>query len=329
MDYVISGQIPTGDFTINETFEVELNDVDILPEFTFSFLENPEIKSIDPQRGFLSGGTILTVTGDNLRNAQHPRVFIQNYEAESSESCLAEVNSSNILYCKVPIAPAKIKSELQSRRNKRSAECLGCQEVQIVVKLDGIEKTFTLKYYYDPSLSKFTNGMQLFKADEQFLTVHGDNFNFLKNSDVTITIGIEQCRVVQIEPNSMECVAPRTQPKPGIQGAEYPEVNIFIGNINQTLGQLQYQKDDNHFVIIVGAVGGTVVFVGVLAFVLICLKYRKTRSKARELEGDLNKLEMEIKSVARQEGHDNVHYDVIPDDVTEREATSFTSLQVC
>ncbi|KAH3702130.1 hypothetical protein DPMN_077134 [Dreissena polymorpha] len=29
------------------------------------------------------------------------------------------------------------------------------------------------------------------------------------------------------------------------------------------------------------------------------------------------------------EGHDNVHYNVIPDDIRECEATSYTSLQVC
>ncbi|KAH3702161.1 hypothetical protein DPMN_077166, partial [Dreissena polymorpha] len=34
-------------------------------------------------------------------------------------------------------------------------------------------------------------------------------------------------------------------------------------------------------------------------------------------------------SNAPHEGHDNVHYDVIPDDIREREATSYTSLQVC
>ncbi|KAH3771586.1 hypothetical protein DPMN_172911 [Dreissena polymorpha] len=98
---------------------------------------------------FCSGGTLLTITGENL--------IIDD--------------SSTKAFCKVPVAPKGLQQTLETRRQRRATACVGCQEVEIVVKLDGVERNFTLKYFHDPSLSKFNNGMKLFNVDQQFLTV--------------------------------------------------------------------------------------------------------------------------------------------------------------
>ncbi|KAH3893230.1 hypothetical protein DPMN_017374 [Dreissena polymorpha] len=82
--------------------------------------ENPSIKDIYLKHGFLSGGTILTVTGDNLVNAQLPKVFLRGNE--TSEPCLPKVNSTKILFCKVPAAPTGVTNHLNS------ATCPGCLE---------------------------------------------------------------------------------------------------------------------------------------------------------------------------------------------------------
>lgn len=56
----------------------------------------------------------------------------------------------------------------------------------------------------------------------------GENLRLLSFSDVNITIGIEQCRIVELSDNLIVCNAPTEQPQPGMPGLENPEVNVSI-----------------------------------------------------------------------------------------------------
>ncbi|KAH3876459.1 hypothetical protein DPMN_000302 [Dreissena polymorpha] len=296
-EYVIVGTTPNASIIGNANFTLLLNGEEHTL-VTFTFLEDPIVEDLEPRHGFLSGGTELTVTGMNLTNANRPVIFIRNDTLTETPCILKDTTTA---YCKVPEAPGWIEQTINSSRGKRAAACVGCHEVEIVVKLDGVERSFNLKYYHDPALSTFNNGLQLFSVEQQYLTIEGNNLQLLAATDVNITIGIAECRIVEIQTNFMRCAAPREQPAPGIPGAEYPEVNVTIGNYQQSLGQLQYEKELNRIVLIAAASAGGATFLFVLAMLIICRKVRQVGSKAKKLKRDLNNLELEIKTVARQE----------------------------
>ncbi|WAR25965.1 hypothetical protein MAR_011669 [Mya arenaria] len=98
------------------------------------------------------------------------------------------------------------------------------------------------------------------KADKE----PGNDLNLVAGtSDYKITIGIEDCKMIEVNKNYMTCAAPRNQPK-GSQPGQLPEVNVKVGNINMSLGYIQYQQELNIILIIAGASGGAAVFLLVM-----------------------------------------------------------------
>ncbi|XP_052781274.1 plexin-A1-like isoform X1 [Mya arenaria] len=272
-------------------------------EIYYEFKTNPTVKVIDPVIGFMSGGTIITVSGDDLKNG-HDAFIIAKFDfAETKEKCEFDNNSTTTMHCPVPKAPESVLQMLNStnsetKRRRRREACSECLSVEIVIKIDGVEKTFSLTYYHDPSFSKF-DGTKLFSSKDQYLTIEGNDLNLVAGtSDYKITIGIEDCKMIEVNKNYMTCAAPRNQPKAS-QPGQLPEVNVKVGNIHTTLGYIQYQQELNIILIIAGASGGAAVFL--LVMVIFVCKYRKVGSKAKALEKQLNNLELEIKHVAKEE----------------------------
>ncbi|XP_052780110.1 plexin-B2-like isoform X2 [Mya arenaria] len=287
--------------------EQQIKGKHVLSDLIFKFLPNPEIRSIHPTKGFLSGGTILTVKGQHLNSSNVGTVSISN-EKETQENCIIDPNSADQVLCKVPNATVGVRNALESntpsnsQRKKRSSHCDGCVTVDILVKLDGVESHFTISYYHDPSINKFDENVLLYQTDQQYLEIKGENLNLVAEMhDINVTIGLGECNVVELTGTYMRCKAPSSQPQPGIPGATLPEVNVTIGNIQRTVGYIEYQKKFENVLIIAGAAAGTALFLLVLVVAFFVCKYRKVGSKAKALEKQLNDLELEIKHVAKEE----------------------------
>ncbi|XP_052781258.1 plexin-B-like isoform X2 [Mya arenaria] len=288
------------DVTVPESQTIEL-----LGQPKFILLDNPVIEKILPQKGFLSGGTVLTVKGKNLNTANAGTVRLE-YNSEV-EKCVIDDNSSAQVLCKIPAASTGIVQELNAKtslsinRKKRSSQCDDCFTVTIIVQLDEIEHSFNLSYFHDPSISKF-EGVLLYQSDQQYLEIKGENLNLVAEiHDINVTIGLGECNVVELTGSYMRCKTPSSQPKPGIPGATLPEVNVTIGNIHTTVGFIQYQQKFENFLIIAGAAAGTALFLLELVVVFFVCMNRKAGSKAKALEKQINDLEMEIKQVAKEE----------------------------
>ncbi|XP_052779252.1 plexin-A1-like isoform X2 [Mya arenaria] len=277
-------------------------------ELFFNFLPNPEIGSIQPNKGFLSGGTRLTVKGQNLNSSSTGSVIIVFGRETQEIGCIIDPNSADQVLCEVPPATPGIRSALgnsnpsNSQRKKRSNHCDGCVTVKIIVKLDGVESSFTISYFHDPSINKFDNNVLLYETDQQYLEIEGENLNLVAAMhDINITIGLGECNVVELTGTYMRCKAPSSQPQPGIPGTTLPEVNVTIGNIHTTVGYIKYKKNFENVLIIAGAAAGAALFLLVLVVAFFVCKYRKVGSKAKALEKQLNNLELEIKHVAKEE----------------------------
>ncbi|XP_052778505.1 plexin-B1-like [Mya arenaria] len=277
-------------------------------DLIFNFLPNPVIKDIKPKRGFLSGGTALTVQGQHLNSANVGTITITYGEETQVKYCTIDPNLADQVICEVPPATPGIRNALanktpsKSQRKKRSADCDGCINVEITVNLEGVETSFTISYFHDPLINQFDENVRLYQTDQQYLEIKGENLNLVAEMhDINITIGLGECNVVELTGNYMRCKAPSSQPKPGIPGATLPEVNVTIGNIHRTVGYIKYKKKVERVLIIAGAAAGTALFLLVLVVAFFVCKYRKAGSKAKALEKQLNDLELEIKHVAKEE----------------------------
>lgn len=90
------------------------------------------------------------------------------------------------ILCPLPPAPDDVKKLVNStepnssgRRKKRAASD---SKVEIVVKLDGIESTFTITYFQDPTINKFGDRVHLYSTDTQELTISVWFYNQVENN---------------------------------------------------------------------------------------------------------------------------------------------------
>ncbi|XP_052781273.1 plexin-B2-like [Mya arenaria] len=303
-NYTVEFTTKHGTGTLNINFDLNGHRLHNPKDLNFTYLKDPDIMGIEPSKAFLSGGTVMTVTGKDFTNANVGKITLVVDGAKSAaEFCEITKNRTDEMLCKIPRAPTQVKEQLDDEpsRKKRAADCDGCVSVDIIISLDGVEKSFTLSYYHDPSIYKFGDGVVLFSSEEQYLKIKGDKLDLVATtSDFKITIGVEECSVIEVKDSYMTCKAPRTQPKPEKPGQSLPEVKVSVGNIHTTVGYIQYKQDPN-ILIIAGASAAAAVFLLVMVITFFVCKYRKVGSKARALEKQLNNLELEIKHVAKEE----------------------------
>ncbi|XP_052781269.1 plexin-B2-like [Mya arenaria] len=246
---------------------------------------------------------MMTVTGKDFTNANAGKItIVVDGAISAAEFC--EISKQDQMICKIPRAPTTVKEQLDDEpsRKKRVADCDGCVSVDIIISLDGVEKSFTLSYYHDPSFNKFGDGVVLFSTKKQYLRIEGDKLDLVATpSDVKITIGVEECSVIEVKNSYMTCKAPRTQPESESPGQSLPEVKVSVGNIHTTLGYIQYKQELNNILIIAGASTGSAVLFLVMVITFFVCKYRKVGSKAKALGKQINDFEMEIKLVVKEE----------------------------
>ncbi|XP_053388729.1 plexin-B2-like [Mercenaria mercenaria] len=245
---------------------------------TYNYVTNPVVKAVSPLTGFVSGGTKVTVSGKFLDNAHYS--FMQTMYEEELQMEICEIRSSEKTLCKVPEAPRAIKYLV--------LEQLKSMEVAAGIGFDGARHNFTIKYLQDPLIHSLPGdgNVVTFDSNSYQLTINGEYLNLVATTlDVSVTIGVEPCAIINLTLVSIVCIAPATKPLPGIPGIENPEVNVTIGNIHKTVGYVRY-KEEVKTVVIVFSVVGAVAFIAltVLGIVLIYRKYRKMQNKIRYLE---------------------------------------------
>ncbi|XP_060583924.1 plexin-B3-like, partial [Ruditapes philippinarum] len=275
---------------------------------TFETLTNPNISEIEGKKGgFLKGGTILTILGTDLHHANVGVVKFQYKNDKVEEKC--EIESNAVTKCLIPVAPQSLRNDVmakvnQSSNRRKRAACDGCIEVTVTVKLDGVEKDFIIKYVQDPTVQKLSGdgNVLLYETDEHQLILKGDALDLVTiKTDFRVSIGTANCTVIELTRDTLTCKPPTSQPSPANpKKHEFPEVEVYVGNIHERVGYLQYQKTVELFIIALAAGGGALLILMIIIVVGI-VKYKKMGNKARAYEKNLIDMEMEIKTVARQE----------------------------
>ncbi|XP_053386959.1 plexin-B-like [Mercenaria mercenaria] len=269
---------------------LQMEDMLVLSNSTiaYSYVTDPVVKAVSPLTGFASGGTKVTVSGKYLDNAHYS--FMQTMYKEEFQMEICEIKSSEKTLCKVPEAPRAIKHLILEQLET----CLGCVELTAVIGFDGVRRYFTITYFPDPLIHRLPGDGNVVTLDSNSyrLKINGEYLNLVATtSDVSVTVGVEPCAVINLTLVSILCIAPATKPLPGIPGVENPEVNITIGNIHRTVGYVQYKEEVKTVqtvqkVDIVFSVVGALAFIALAVFgiFLIYRKYRKMQNSIRYLE---------------------------------------------
>ncbi|KAK3804123.1 hypothetical protein RRG08_047200 [Elysia crispata] len=244
----------------------------------FVYEVDPSIAMIEPLKSIVSGGTSITVRGDNLNLVPRPK-FFTTYDGDSAqESC--KVMNVNIMKCQVPALSLPQDSNVSATNPLEAQYGFVLGDVQDSRNLSSQPDFQPLLYYPDPKVQLFSEeeNTKQFEPNEK-LKIEGEfhMVNVLKAS-VQVSIGNEACQ--QILPNeyAITCQPPISVPQ-GAENGKAP-VTVHIGNLNLKAGYLQYSPaaKDSSKPIALGVVLGVVLpmlFVVILLTVCVLRRHRK------------------------------------------------------
>ncbi|KAL8574219.1 hypothetical protein ACOMHN_027873 [Nucella lapillus] len=239
---------------------------------TFTYLPNPVIKGIDHKETILSGGVKIKVIGENLDRVQSPSMILWYNKTPFENACDKSTDGKH-MWCKtpgVPIRPDKL------RESKKTALAYGFRldGVQSVRNLTAVsyEDHRMMEVYADPEFKDFENGVKAHQQKNELLVVEGSKLGPLRNPDVTITVGQENCTEVNVAATIVTCKPPPNQPHP-LVGSGLPEVVVTVGNLTFPVGSLRYEEPEvlSFEAIVAIAVGASMLFI---VLIIVCILYR-------------------------------------------------------
>ncbi|KAK2857927.1 hypothetical protein Q7C36_005846 [Tachysurus vachellii] len=321
----------TGDHIVTVRYgnlERYLNDI------RFHYTPNPNITLATPSKSFISGGRVISVDGHNLDVVQEPRIRVtmtrkrgsrqrrrrnggsikakgsglllrhkriipevdiaENTGKYFDERC--EVNSSSRLLCRSP----GVSSEMLE------------SDVLVEFLLDNLRFNFNsfskmpFTYEPNPTLTNLNhldpNEPYLYKPGS-VISVEGQNLDLAMSKDeVVALIGEGICTVKTLTKNHLYCEPPAQQPSPSYshgrkrEGADaLPEFTVQMGNLNFSLGRVQYDTLSQSTFPLEAQIGvGAVASLVVLIVVIIVLIYRR---KSKQALRDYKKVQIQLENL--------------------------------
>ncbi|XP_070559928.1 plexin-2-like [Ptychodera flava] len=186
----------------------------------FAFTEDPTVTDINPSESMMSGGRQINVTGTYFTSIRKPRMLITAGRTFVSEKP-CDVRSFSEMTCTTP--PVDISMSLRNNQTK------GDNEVTVGFIMDAVEEVRQLDLDFeivvDPEYYPFPEEGNIREHQGGQLIVQGKNLNLASTeSEVTVTIGQEECRVVSLSDVQLNCIPPDDEPK-GVNKSGSPTEN--------------------------------------------------------------------------------------------------------
>ena len=247
-------------------------------------------------KSILSGGINVTVVGENFKDIQEPKMYLE-HETEtyySSKAC--EVINNTLMYCLSPKIDVSVKwQNFDNPKPRKLNYGFIMDNVKRVRNLEQILKgpQSAVQLYPDPEFEPFDgNGIKSYKTD--YLVINGKNLNrAASKSDMKVKIGTEFCDVTSLSANQLTCIPPAEQPPVSdINGEknydEIPDVVVMIGESGKlyTIGKLNYRLNDGKLPqpVLIGVIAGAC-FLFLVVFVFLILYRKKSAEGTRVLKG--------------------------------------------
>uniref|UniRef100_A0A8B9KI62 Plexin-B1 n=1 Tax=Astyanax mexicanus TaxID=7994 RepID=A0A8B9KI62_ASTMX len=263
---------------------------------SYHYTPDPNITSAAPSKSFLSGGRVIKVSGQNLDVVQEPRICIE-------ERCT--VNSSTLLLCQTP--------ELGPEARHAA--------VRVQFLLDNVSFDFKtvsgspFSYELNPILHPLNRGdpsKPYRHKPGSIISVEGENLDLaIFKEEVVALMGDGVCAVKTLTRNHLYCEPPTQQPSMSAnkkrEGTDtLPEFTVRMGNLNFSLGRVQYDSPGHAMFPLEAQVGvGVGAFIVAFIVLVIVLIYRRKSKQAlrdyKKVQIQLENLETSVRDCCKKE----------------------------
>uniref|UniRef100_A0A8C1XDW4 Plexin b1b n=1 Tax=Cyprinus carpio TaxID=7962 RepID=A0A8C1XDW4_CYPCA len=274
----------------------------------YYYTPDPNITHAIPSKSFVGGGRVISVFGQNLDVVQKPQmrvtVTLSTYTVFLfllflfslllKEDC--EVKTSSLLLCRTPGVDAKVVGghmlveflldNLRFDFNSVSQSPFIYEPNPILHPLN--HRDPTKPYRYKPG---------------SVISVEGENLDLaIFKEEVVALIGEGVCTVKTLTHNHLYCEPPSQQPPLSLrhgrkrEGTEaFPEFIVHMGNLNFSLGQVQYDSPSHSIFPLVAQIGvGTVASLVALIVLIIVFIYRR---KSKQALRDYKKVQIQLENL--------------------------------
>uniref|UniRef100_A0A8C1T1A1 Plexin-B1 n=1 Tax=Cyprinus carpio TaxID=7962 RepID=A0A8C1T1A1_CYPCA len=278
----------------------------------YNYTPDPNITHAMPSNSFIGGGRVISVFGQNLDVVQKPQMRVTVVLSDSvyplrrrrqrrkrsvrdfEEDC--EVKTSSLLLCRTPGVDAEVVG--------------GPMLVEFL--LDNLHFDFNsvsqspFTYEPNPTLHPLNHRDPTkpyrYKPGS-VISVEGENLDLaVFKEEVVALIGEGVCTVKTLTHNHLYCEPPPQQPPLSLrhgrkrEGAEaFPEFIVHMGNLNFSLGQVQYDSPSHSLFPLVAQIGvGAVASLVALIVLIIVFIYRR---KSKQALRDYKKVQIQLENL--------------------------------
>uniref|UniRef100_A0AAQ5ZCZ6 Plexin-B1 n=1 Tax=Amphiprion ocellaris TaxID=80972 RepID=A0AAQ5ZCZ6_AMPOC len=284
----------------------------------YRYTHNPNITHATPAKSFLDGGRLIYVRGHNLDVVQEPRMVV-TVEREKTKgrivsdgACSGDplcsikqvtlnfstkltVNSSSLILCRSPMVDlsvwgSKVTVEflldnLRFNFNRLSPQPFSYEPNPILTPLN--QQDPLKAYRYNPG---------------SFIQLEGENLDLaITKDEVVVLVGEGVCAVKTLTRNHLYCEPPPQQPAPGPNGKKregsdnLPEFTVQMGNLNFSLGKVQYDNLSLSTFPVEAQIGvGVGASIVALIVLIIVLIYRR---KSKQALRDYKKVQIQLENL--------------------------------
>uniref|UniRef100_A0A8C1ZGP3 Plexin-B1 n=1 Tax=Cyprinus carpio TaxID=7962 RepID=A0A8C1ZGP3_CYPCA len=291
----------------------------------YYYTPDPNITHAIPSKSFVGGGRVISVFGQNLDVVQKPQMRVTvvlpdsifplrrrrrrrkrsvtdvEMQATDCTDCFiiqedCEVKTSSLLLCRTPGVDAKVVGghmlveflldNLRFDFNSVSQSPFIYEPNPILHPLN--HRDPTKPYRYKPG---------------SVISVEGENLDLaIFKEEVVALIGEGVCTVKTLTHNHLYCEPPSQQPPLSLrhgrkrEGTEaFPEFIVHMGNLNFSLGQVQYDSPSHSIFPLVAQIGvGTVASLVALIVLIIVFIYRR---KSKQALRDYKKVQIQLENL--------------------------------
>uniref|UniRef100_A0A7N5ZT89 Plexin-B1 n=1 Tax=Anabas testudineus TaxID=64144 RepID=A0A7N5ZT89_ANATE len=280
-----------------------------LQGLVYHYTPNPNITAAAPSKSFLSGGRIIRVSGQNLDVVQEPKMRVtlsppdtlpprkRRSISKRNEGRLSrgqDLNSSSLILCPTPaVGP-------EARRAR----------VKVHFLLDSLHFDFTtvgneaFSYESNPKLYPLNQNdpnKPYHHKPGSIISVEGENLDLaIYKHEVEARIGDGVCSVKTLTHNHLYCEPPAQQPPVTASKKQdgmdsLPEFTVKMGNLNFSLGRVQYDSQPQSTFPLEAQVGvGVGASIVALIVLIIVLIYRR---KSKQAMRDYKKVQIQLENL--------------------------------
>uniref|UniRef100_A0A8C2X6U5 Plexin-B1 n=1 Tax=Cyclopterus lumpus TaxID=8103 RepID=A0A8C2X6U5_CYCLU len=284
-----------------------------LQGLVYHYTPNPNISMAAPSKSFFSGGRIIRVCGQNLDVVQEPKIRVTLSPPDTWRRIVPEVDCPEGTLCHV--------KQYEARCTVNGSTLILCPtpavgtearraRVKVHFLLDSLHFDFSAvgneAFRYEPNpqlylLSQNDPSKPYHHKPGSIISVEGENLDLaIYKHEVEARIGAGVCSVKTLTHNHLYCEPPAQQPSVTTGNKQegmdsLPEFTVKMGNLNFSLGRVQYDSQAQSTFPLEAQVGvGVGASIVALIVLIIVLIYRR---KSKQAMRDYKKVQIQLENL--------------------------------